>query len=194
MLYYSSQKFIRNNGSLFLTYLKKVTCYHHFWNSIDTALTSTMACNKSIGNYTSLDASTSIKALLIPPTVHSDFHLCNPTYSQLSRILRDHLLKHNTISFVLPPSSFNTLTRYKIEDDGFKILQKIVFTDSPQLRGEERDLYNYVNSLSIIPDEYLVHFYHREKTMEQEINLQQDTNGHHNRLAKRFIYLITCVP
>ena len=153
-----------------------------------------MACNKGIEDYASLDASTSIKALLIPPTAHSDFHLCNHAYSQLSRILRDHLLKRNTISSVLAPSPFNTLTEYKIEDDGFKILQKTVFTDSPQLRGEERDLYNYVNSLSIIPDEYLVRFYHRAKTMGQEISLQQDTNGHHNRLAKRFIDLITCVP
>ena len=70
----------------------------------------------------------------------------------------------------------------------------MVFTGSPQLVGEERDLYNYVNSLSIIPDEYLVHFYHRAKMMEQEISLQQDTNGHHNRLVKRFIDNITCVP
>ena len=95
---------------------------NHFCNSIGTALTSTMACNKGIEDYTSLDASTSIKALLIPPTAHSDFHLCNPAYSQLSRILRDHLLKRNTISSLLNPTSFNTLTRYKIEDDGFKIV------------------------------------------------------------------------
>ena len=59
-----------------------------------------------------------------------------------------------------------------IDDDGFNILQKLVFTDSPQLGGEERYLYEFVNTLTIIIDEYLYSLYHRAKTMEQEITLQ----------------------
>ena len=102
--------------------------------------------------------------------------MCTPAYSQLSRILRDHLLKRSIISFVLEPISFNILTRFKFKDDGFNILQNIVFTGSPQLGGEERDMYTYVNSLTIILDEYLMNFYYRSKTMEQEIKLQQDIN------------------
>ena len=81
-----------------------------------------------------------------------------------------------------------------IDDDGFNILQKLVFTDSPQLGGEERDLYEFVNTLTIIIDEYLYSLYHRAKTMEQEITLQQDQSGHHNRLIKNIIDLIACIP
>ena len=54
--------------------------------------------------------------------------------------------------------------------------------------------YEFVNTLTIIPHEYLVNLYHHDKTLEQEITLQQDQNGHHNRLVKKFIDLISCIP
>ena len=132
---------------------------NHFWSTIDTALTSTLECNKGIRDYTSLDSTTSIKSKLVPPFGHADFNFCNPTYFRSSSIFRDHLLKLNVISSVLAPKSYKTLTRYKIDDDGFNILQKLVFTGSPQLGGEECDLYKFVNTLTFIPDEYLVNLY-----------------------------------
>ena len=135
----------------------------HFWNSIDTALTSTLVCNTGIGEYSSLDSTTSIKSKLVPPLAHADYNFCNPAYFHLSHILRDHILKRNVFSSVSAPKSYNTLTRYKIDDNGFDILQKFVFTGSPRLGGEERDLYEFFNTLTIIPDENLVNLYHHVK-------------------------------
>ena len=45
------------------------------------------------------------------------------------------------------PGIFHTLTKYKIEEDGFNLLTKIIFNGSTQLGGEERDLYIYVSTL-----------------------------------------------
>ena len=165
-----------------------------FCNSIDTTLASTIVCNTGIGEYASLYSITSTKSKLVSPLAHADYNLCNPAYFHLSRILRDHLLKRNVVSSISAPKSYNTLTRYKIDDDGFNILQKLVFTGRSQLGGEERNMYEFINTLTIIHAEYLVNLYHRAKTMEQEIILQQDKNGHHNRLVKKFIDLISCIP
>ena len=95
-------------------------------------------------------------------------------------------MKRYVISSKLTQKSYNSLTRYKIDNDRFNILQKLVFTGSPQFGGEKNDLYHFVNTLTIIPDKYLVNLYHRSKTMKQEITLQQDQNIYHNRLIKKF--------
>ena len=62
-------------------------------------------------------------------------------------MLRTHLLKQGTIPVEIYPGAFHTLTKYKIEEDGFNRLTKIIFNGSPELDGEERDLYLYVSTL-----------------------------------------------
>ena len=108
----------------------------------------------------------------------------------MGRILRDHLLKTTTIPYDKAPTTFITSTRSKIDQDGFRILHQIIYLGSPQLDGEERDLYNYVLTLIITPNVDLVSFYHRDKYTEQEIILQHNTTGHVNRLTKRFLLLL----
>ena len=108
----------------------------------------------------------------VPRLPRTYFNLCNQAYFHLNRILRDHSLKRNVISSVLAPKLYNTLTCYNIDDDEFNILQKLVLTGSPQLGGDERDIYEVVNTFTIITDVYLVNLYHRAKRMEQEITLE----------------------
>ena len=64
----------------------------YFWNSIDTALTTTLASGKAIVDYASLTSSQTSKEILFPDPYHDDFNICYSVYIQLGRILRDHLL------------------------------------------------------------------------------------------------------
>ena len=82
------------------------------------------------------------------------------------------------------------MTRNQLNKDGFDILTKIIIKGSPQLGGDERDLVNYVKDLKIQDEEELVEFYHRVKTIEYEIELQQDNTVQLKRLT-RFFTVIT---
>ena len=52
----------------------------HFWNSIDTALTTTLASSKAIGEYASLNSSHTSKHILVPDPNHADFNICQSVY------------------------------------------------------------------------------------------------------------------
>ena len=67
-------------------------------------------------------------------------------YENYKRVLRDHLLKKDTIDKETSPKAFITLTKNQLNKDGFDILTKIIIKDSPQLSGDETDLVNYVNN------------------------------------------------
>ena len=56
-------------------------------------------------------------------------------------MLHNRLSKQNTIPIEISPCAFHTLTKFKMEEDGFTLLTKYVFYRSPQLGGEDRDLY-----------------------------------------------------
>ena len=81
-----------------------------------------------------------------------------------------------------------------LEECGFKILFTIVKELSPQLGGELRDLQDYVKSLKIIDGEPVMDYYLRALKMSQEIDIQRDQKGQHNRLIKIFISLLFAVP
>ena len=60
--------------------------------------------------------------------------------------------------------------------------------------GEFRDLQEYVKTLKINDGEPVVEYYLRALQMSQEINIQGDQTGQHNRLMQRFIALLFAVP
>ena len=85
----------------------------HFWNSIVTALTTTLASSKAIGDYASLTFSQTSKENLVPDPNYADLNIRHSVYIQLGRILRDHLLKTPTIPYDKAPTTFITSTRSK---------------------------------------------------------------------------------
>ena len=61
-------------------------------------------------------------------------------YENYTIVLRDHLLKKDTIDNETRPKVFKTLTKNQLNKDGFDIPTKIIIKDSPQFGGKERDL------------------------------------------------------
>ena len=55
---------------------------------------------------------------------------------------------------------------------------------------EFRDLQQYVDTLRIVDGEPFLELYLRALKMSEEIMLQQDKTGQHNRLIKRFVSLL----
>ena len=70
-------------------------------------------------------------------------------YENYTIVLRDHLLKKDTIDNETRPKVFKTLTKNQLNKDGFDILTKIILKGSPQLGRDERDLASYVNEFII---------------------------------------------
>ena len=106
-----------------LTYIKL------FWNSVDTVLTLTLHPQNGIGEYKDLAVSSSILYVVVPPKVYTHYKIYEPAYDQLSRMLMNHLLKQGTITLEISPGVFHTLTKYKIEEDGFNLLTRIVLME-----------------------------------------------------------------
>ena len=106
-----------------LTYIKL------FWNSVNTVLTLTLHPQNDIGEYKDLAASSSILYVVVPPKVYTHYKIYKSTYDQLSRMLMNRLLKQGTIPLEIPPGVFHTLTKYKIEEDGFNLLTRIVLME-----------------------------------------------------------------
>ena len=44
-------------------------------------------------------------------------------------MLHNHLSKQNTIPIEISPCAFHTLTKFKMEEDGFTLLTKYVFME-----------------------------------------------------------------
>ena len=167
-----------------------------FWNSVDTALTSTLHSQKVIGEYKDLTGSSSIFDVLVPPQVNADYKTCKPAYDQLSRMLRNHLLKQGTIPVKISLRSFHTLTKYKIEEDGFNLLTKVFFNGRPQLGGEERYLYIYVATLQIYDGEKLVNntcclcgpSYNIHKGLRERLNQYNLKHKSEKKLLQTYYY------
>ena len=79
-------------------------------------------------------------------------------------------------------------------NDGLKLSWTIVQNSSPQLGGDARDSQKYVTTLTFIDREALLDFYIRALVMLQEIEIQKDITGQHNRLIRRFITLLSSLP
>ena len=165
-----------------------------FWNAMDTAFSSTLNANKGLEEYDKLTDTYSAIDILVPPLGHTQRNQGMMAYRNFTRVLRDHLLKKDTINKEVCPMAYKCLTKNKLEKDGFDILTRIILKGSPQLGGEERDLTIYVEGLAAQDGEELVEFYHRTKTMEYEISLQKDQTGQHQRLTRRFLQQLQKVP
>ena len=104
-----------------------------------------------------------------------------------------HLKKEEMIEVSKSQNANTALKENVMLDDGFKLLWAIVQNSSPQLGGDAHDLQRYVMSLALHDGEALLDFYIRTLQMLQEIKLQQDMTGQHNRLIRRFVSLLSSV-
>ena len=86
---------------------------------------------------------------MVPPLGHTQRNQTMCAYENFTRVLRDHLLKKDSIDKETSPKAFRTLTKNQLNKDDFDILTKIVIKGSPQLGGDERDLVNYVKELKL---------------------------------------------
>ena len=147
------------------------------WNALDTAFTSTLNANKGLEEYEKLQITFSAWEVLVPPMGHTQRNQAICAYENFTRVLRDHLMKKETIDKGTSPKAYRCLMKNQLTKDGFNLLTKIIIKCSPQLGGDERELVNYVNELQIQDGEEIVEFYHRANKMECEIELQQDETG-----------------
>ena len=165
-----------------------------FWTALNTAFTSTLNANKGLGDYDKLQSIFYASDVLVPPLGHTQKNQAMCAYENYKRVLRDHLLKKDTTDKETSPKAFRTLTKNQLNKDGFDILNNIIIKGSSQLGGDERDLVNYMKELKIQDGEKLVEFYHRAKTMEYEIELQQDQTGQLKRLSRMFLQQLQVIP
>ena len=165
-----------------------------FWNALNTELTATLNTNKELGDYDKLKSTFSALDLLVPPIEHTQRNQGMNTDENYTTVLRDRLLKKYTINKEISSRAFRTLTRNQLNKDGFNTLTKIIIKGSPQLGGDERDLVNYVRDLKIQDGEELVEFYRRVKTIEYEIELQQDNTGQLIRLIRICLQQLQVIP
>ena len=126
---------------------------------MDTAFTSTLKSNKGLGEYEKLTENYSIKEILVPPQGHTQHNEAQASYNNFTRIIRDHLLKTETIKKSMSPKVYKCMIKNQLEKDSFEILTRIIINGSPQLGGDDRDLGEYVRGFIIEDGEELVEFY-----------------------------------
>ena len=139
---------------------------------------------EELGDYDKFKSTFTALDLLAPPIGHTQRNQGMNVDDNYTRVLWDRILKKYTINKEASRRVFRTLTRNQLNKDGFDILTKIIIKGSPPLGGDERDLVNCIKEFKIQNGEELVEFYHRVKTMEYEIELQQDDIYQLKRLTR----------
>lgn len=163
----------------------------NFWEAVNSALMITLKSNHLLPEYRNLKLLFDTKLLLIPPQGHPYCDEIALAYNQFSRVLRDFLFNPSTIKQIESPNVYRTLLSNKLERDGFHLLWLIISKNSPQLGGHDRDLQEFVKTLEVHDGEDVTEFYERALIMSNEINLQEDKTGQHNRLIYRFVTLLS---
>ena len=158
-----------------------------FWSAINTAFTATLNANSGLPRYEDLSSPYSIQDDITPPIGHTRHTDGKNAYENFARVIRDFLLKDETIKNTSAPNAYKNLIANQLEQDGFKLLTTIITLGSPQLGGIERNLIKFVDNLKITDGEQLVEFYLRAKKMYQEITLQKDQTGQDKRLTRQFL-------
>ena len=135
-----------------------------------------------------------MKQTLVPPQGHTQCNNGEASYNNFTRIIRDHLLKKETIDKDSSPKSYRYMIKNQLEKDGFAILTKIIINGSPQFGGDDRDLTEFIRELKIEDGEEVVEFYINPQQMLQEITLQNDQSSHEKRLIKKFLEQLQRIP
>ena len=102
-----------------------------FLNALNTAFTSTLNANKGLGDYDKLQSIFSASDVLVPSLGHTQRNQAMCAYENYKRVLRDHLLKKDTINKETSQNAFRSLTKNQLNMDGFDILTKIIIKGSP---------------------------------------------------------------
>ena len=163
----------------------------YFWNAIKSASMVTLKLNYLFPSYCQLTRRFDPESFLSPAQGHPYFTEISQAYVQFSRVIRDFILKNNTIKKDVSPKAYRVLLRNELQRDGFQLLWIITYRNSPQLGGNARDLQGYVETLQVIDGEEITEFYERTLLMHNEIELQEDKTGQNNRLTYRFVQLLS---
>ena len=110
--------------------------FQKFLNALNIVFTTILNENKGLRDYDKLPSTFSASDVLIPPLGHTQRNQAMCAYENYKRVLRDHLLKKDTIDKETSPKAFRTLTKNQLNKDGFDILTKIIIKGSPQLGGD----------------------------------------------------------
>ncbi len=70
--------------------------------------------------------------------------------------------------------------------DGFLLLQTLLFNCSLQLTGKYSDFHQEIDNLDIVPGEHLSKIYQRTMQLSTEINLSGTTNGSSTEISYKF--------
>ena len=101
-----------------------------FWKALNTAFTSTLILNKVLGDCDKLQSTFSENGVLVPPLEHTQRNQAMCAYENYKRVLRDHLLKKDTIDKETSPKTFRTLTKNQLIRTDLiylpKLLSKVV--------------------------------------------------------------------
>ena len=148
-----------------------------FWQSFDTALCTSLSSPFVLTQYKHLDCDYDIQHELLPPRNHPHFQEAMDTYNIFSHALQLHLIKPTTIDSTVAPNANEKLIKYYNDDDGFRILQELIFILSPQLFGPTEDFSTSILLIKIQPNMSLSTLYDKCIRLSKRIELQQDSSG-----------------
>ena len=89
-----------------------------------------------------------VKETLVPTKGYMQRNQAMNVYKKFTRVLKDHLIKKETLNKQSSPRTYNCLIK-KLDKDGFDILTKIIIKGSQQLGRDARNLADYVKELKI---------------------------------------------
>jgi len=166
-----------------------------FWDAILGAFTNLCQINQAYPYYRNLQPDFTFQTHLVdsvkpPKYLPIDCNQVQQNYRSFGDALRIFLNSGTTIVEPSSPKTYLQLLSLCDTRDGFVLLRTLIFSLSPQLAGDYHDYRNDIDTLVIIPGEYLSKFYQRVIQLSNEITLSNIQNGNAALLAYRFISLL----
>ncbi len=165
-----------------------------FWDAILRAFTN-LCKNQPYPYYRDLRPSFDFHLHLVGDIMKTklsqlEYEQGSRNYKSFSDVLRLFLFTHTTISEETCPKVYLRLLSLCDLRDGFKVLQELIFSSSPQLSGDYYDYRTDIAHLNVKPGEQLSKFYQRVIALSTEIQLANIPNGDMAELAQHYISIL----
>jgi len=166
-----------------------------FWDSILRAFTNLCQSDQAYSYYRDLSVDFTFEKHFIDPIkppryLPIDQAQVKRNYRSFGDALRIFLHSGTSITESTSPKAYLKLLSLCDVQDGFALLQDLVFSLSPQLLGDYHDYRSDIDALNILSGEHLSKFYQRVIKLSTEITLSNIKNGNMALLAYRFIFLL----
>jgi len=156
------------------------------FSELDTTIQSTINNHPIIQQFTSTSSPSTIRPR--PPTQSSfGFHQSDSKDFSVSKLQKE--LKDIKLFGTCPKVYLRLLSLCDLRD-GFKVLQELIFSSSPQLSGDYYDYRTDIAHLNVKPGEQLSKFYQRVIALSTEIQLANIPNGDMAELAQHYISIL----